>query len=127
MSIAFAEVVPVLCKEMPQSCRWAAFTKQTRLNLRLGRNISPSQAALGMQRACIRSAAAFWSNVSKEQSIAMKSLLKFSLFTAVILISLAVAACSGVKGVTGGTGGGGGGVRPYSIGGTVSRLGPGAS
>jgi hypothetical protein len=65
--------------------------------------------------------------VSKEQLIAMKCLLKFSLFTSVILISLALAACSGVKGGTTGTGGGGGGVGPYAIGGTVSGLAPGAS
>ena len=57
----------------------------------------------------------------------MKCLLKFSLFTVVILISLALAACSGVKGGTTGTGGGGGGVGPYSIGGTVSGLAAGAS
>jgi hypothetical protein len=52
----------------------------------------------------------------------MKSLLKFYLFTPVILISLGLAACSGVKGGTTGTGGGGGGTGPYSIGGTVSGL-----
>src|ERR1700730_8005526 len=57
----------------------------------------------------------------------MRCLLKFSLFTSVILISLALAACSGVKGGTTGTGGGGGGVGPFSIGGTVSGLAPGAS
>src|SRR3984893_13422889 len=57
----------------------------------------------------------------------MRCLLKFSLFTSVILISLALAACSGVKGGTTGTGGGGGGVGPYSIGGTVSGLAAGAS
>ena len=59
----------------------------------------------------------------------MKSLLKFSLFTPVILISLALAACSGVPGgsVSGNGGGGGGATGPYSIGGTVSGLAPGAS
>jgi hypothetical protein len=59
----------------------------------------------------------------------MKSFLKFSLFTPVILSSLALAACSGVRAVpgSGGTGGGGGGVGPYSIGGTVSGLAAGAS
>src|SRR3984893_8054501 len=57
----------------------------------------------------------------------MRCLLKFSLFTSVILISLALAACSGVKGGTTGTGGGGGGVGPYSICGTVSGLAPGES
>jgi len=59
----------------------------------------------------------------------MKSFLKFSLFTPVILSSLALAACSGVRAVpgSGGTGGSGGGVGPYSIGGTVSGLAAGAS
>jgi hypothetical protein len=57
----------------------------------------------------------------------MKSLLKFSLFTPVILISLGLAACSGVKGGTTGTGGGGAGVGPYSISGTVSGLAAGGS
>jgi Galactose oxidase, central domain len=54
----------------------------------------------------------------------MKSLLKLSLFTPVILISLGLAACSGVPNasVSGGGTGGGGGVGPYSIGGTVSGL-----
>src|SRR5260370_19945315 len=59
----------------------------------------------------------------------MKSLLKFFLFTPVILILLAHAACSGLSNVPGGggPGGGGGGTGPYSIGGTVSGLGAGSS
>jgi hypothetical protein len=77
---------------------------------------------LGTQRTREKSAAACRSKVSKEQSIAMKSLRKFSLFTPVILISLALAACSGVKGGTTGTGGGGGTTGPFSIGGTVTGL-----
>jgi len=61
----------------------------------------------------------------------MKSLVKFSLFAPIILISLALAACSGVpsgsgSGGTGG-GGGGGGTGSFTIGGTVSGLAAGAS
>ena len=55
----------------------------------------------------------------------MKSLLKFSLFTPVTLISLALAACSGVPAASingGGSGSGGGTTGPYSIGGTVTGL-----
>src|ERR1700692_1994538 len=54
----------------------------------------------------------------------MKSLLKFTLFTPVILISLALAACSGVPAasINGGGSGSGGGAGPYSIGGTVTGL-----
>lgn len=78
-----------------------------------------------MQRAREKSAAACRSKVSKEQSIAMKSLLKFSLFTPVILISLGLAACSGVPAASingGGSGSGGGTTGPFSIGGTVTGL-----
>jgi hypothetical protein len=59
----------------------------------------------------------------------MKSLLKFTLPTPVILISLALAACSGVPAasINGGGSGGGGGIGPYSIGGTVSGLAAGGS
>src|ERR1700688_3984596 len=54
----------------------------------------------------------------------MKSLLKFTLFTPVILISLALAACSGVPAasINGGGSGSGGGTGPYSIGGAVTGL-----
>lgn len=54
----------------------------------------------------------------------MKSQLKISLFAPVILISLALAACSGVPGgtVSGNGGSGGGTTGPYSIGGTASGL-----
>src|SRR6202166_344464 len=54
----------------------------------------------------------------------MKSLLKFTLFTPVILISLALAACSGVPAasMSGGGSGSGGGTGPYSIGGTFTGL-----
>jgi len=54
----------------------------------------------------------------------MKSLLKFALFTPVILISVALEACSGVPAasINGGGSGGGGGTGPFSIGGTVSGL-----
>ena len=54
----------------------------------------------------------------------MKSLRKFSLFTPVILISLALTACSGVPAasINGGSGSGGGTTGPYSIGGTVTGL-----
>src|ERR1700730_11383227 len=99
MSIAFAQVVPVLCKQMSQGCCYAAFTKQPSLSP--GEGKSPSEAALGTPRTREKSAAAFRSKVSKEQSIAMKFLLKFYLLTPVILISLGLAACSGVKGGTG--------------------------
>jgi len=60
----------------------------------------------------------------------MKSLVKFSLFAPIILISLALAACSGPVGSGGGGtggGGGGGGTGPFTIGGTVSGLAAGAS
>ena len=54
----------------------------------------------------------------------MKSLRKFPLFTPVILISLALTACSGVPAasINGGSGSGGGTTGPYSIGGTVTGL-----
>src|SRR6202795_1783045 len=109
--------------------RRAAFTKQPKLTPRLGRNKNSSQAALGTQRAREKSAAAFRSKVSKEQSTAMKFPLKFFLFAPVILISLALAACSGPVGSGSvGTGGGGGGTGgPFTIGGTVSGLAAGAS
>src|SRR5216684_6286097 len=112
-------------------CR-ATFTKQPKLNPTLGRNKNPSQAALGTQRAREKIAAVFRSKVSKEQSIVMKSLVKFSLFAPIILISLALAACSGPVGsggggTGGGGGGGGGGTGPFTIGGTVSGLAAGAS
>src|SRR5713101_267549 len=110
-------------------CR-ATFTKQPKLNPTLGRNKNPSQAALGTQRAREKFAAVFRSKVSKEQSIVMKSLVKFSLFAPIILISLALAACSGPAGSGGGGtggGGGGGGTGPFTIGGTVSGLAAGAS
>jgi Galactose oxidase, central domain len=57
----------------------------------------------------------------------MKSLLKFSLFTPVILISLGLAACSGVPGGSVSAGGGGGTSGPFSIAGTVSGLAAGGS
>jgi hypothetical protein len=59
----------------------------------------------------------------------MKFPLKFFLFAPVILISLALAACSGPVGSGSvGTGGGGGGTGgPFTIGGTVSGLAAGAS
>jgi hypothetical protein len=59
----------------------------------------------------------------------MKSLLKSFRFVPIILISLALAACSSIPGGTGtsGTGGGGGAVGPFAIGGTVSGLAAGAS
>ena len=59
----------------------------------------------------------------------MKSLVKLSLFAPIILISLALAACSGVPATSGGggTGGGGGGTGSFTIGGTVSGLAAGGS
>jgi len=57
----------------------------------------------------------------------MKSLVKFSFFAPIILISFALAACSGPPANSGGTGGGGGGTGPFTIGGTVSGLAAGAS
>jgi hypothetical protein len=55
----------------------------------------------------------------------MNSLRKFSVFTPVTLISLALAACSGVPAASingGGSGSGGGTTGPFSIGGTVTGL-----
>ena len=59
----------------------------------------------------------------------MKSLVKFSFFAPIILISFALAACSGppANSGSGGTGGGGGGAGSFTIGGTVSGLAAGAS
>jgi hypothetical protein len=111
---------------MSQGYRCAAFIKQLGLNPSIEKEQKSFSKVLGTQRTRDKSAAACRSKVSKEQSIAMKSLLKFSLFTPVILISLGLAACSGVPAASingGGSGGSGGGTTgPYSIGGTVTGL-----
>jgi hypothetical protein len=60
----------------------------------------------------------------------MKSLAKISFFAPIILISLALAACSGLPANSGGGGtggGGGGGTGSFTIGGTVSGLAAGGS
>jgi hypothetical protein len=109
---------------MSQGLSLSDVHKQPELNPRLEKEQKSFSTVLGTQRTREKSAAACRSKVSKEQSIAMKSLRKFSLFTPVILISLALTACSGVPAasINGGSGSGGGITGPYSIGGTVTGL-----
>jgi Galactose oxidase, central domain len=110
---------------MSQGLSLSDVHKQPELNPRLEKEQKSFSTVLGTQRTREKSAAACRSKVSKEQSITMKSLRKFSLITPVTLISLALAACSGVRSATnngGGSSGGGGTTGPYSIGGTVTGL-----
>ncbi len=111
---------------MSQGCRCAAFTKQPESFPRLRRKKSFREAAPQTRRNLKNPPPLFGTRCQGAIDLCELS-LKFSLFTAVIVISLGLAACSGVKGGTTGGPGGGGGIGPYSIGGTVSGLAAGGS